>query len=169
MRVFFILIQEIKIMDNAKQTYATSILQHKKTAQSNHDPFVIPPLLQQYADEPLYILIALWCRQQNDWVSRMAISEAFGINDRRASFQISYISRHKKRVACEIRVVRTDNSQRFYHEIRVTGVVLSGDTVRATPVLPKKGPVKRSNVGNATPELRNMFHTLMGSRKICGN
>lgn len=57
MRVFFILIQEIKIMDNAKQTYATSILQHKKTAQSNHDPFVIPPSLQQYADEPLYILI----------------------------------------------------------------------------------------------------------------
>ncbi|ELQ3425247.1 CaiF/GrlA family transcriptional regulator [Salmonella enterica] len=54
-------------MDNAKQTYATSILQHKKTAQSNHDPFVIPPSLQQYADEPLYILIALWCRQQNDW------------------------------------------------------------------------------------------------------
>ncbi|EMQ2412444.1 CaiF/GrlA family transcriptional regulator, partial [Salmonella enterica] len=49
-------------MDNAKQTYATSILQHKKTAQSNHDPFVIPPSLQQYADEPLYILIALWCR-----------------------------------------------------------------------------------------------------------
>ncbi|ENY9070399.1 TPA: CaiF/GrlA family transcriptional regulator [Salmonella enterica subsp. enterica serovar Newport] len=154
-------------MDNTPQTYATPPLQQKKTAQRNHDPFVIPASLQQYADEPLYILIALWCRQQNDWVSRMAISETFGITDRRASFQMSYISRHKKRVDCEIRVIRTDNSQRFYHEIRVTGVVLSGDTVRAVPVQPKKGPLKRSRVGNATPELRNMLHSLMSSRRVC--
>ncbi|EDQ2394525.1 CaiF/GrlA family transcriptional regulator, partial [Salmonella enterica subsp. enterica] len=89
------------------------------------------------------------------------------ITDRRASFQMSYISRHKKRVDCEIRVIRTDNSQRFYHEIRVTGVVLSGDTVRAVPVQPKKGPLKRSRVGNATPELRNMLHSLMSSRRVC--
>lgn len=154
-------------MDNTPQTYAIPRQQQKKTAQSNHDPFVIPASLQQYADEPLYILIALWCRQQNDWISRMAISEAFGITDRRASFQMSYISRHKKRVDCEIRVIRTDNSQRFYHEIRVTSVVLSGDTARAVPVQPKKSPLKRSRVGNATPELRNMLHSLMGSRTIC--
>ncbi|EAT4591384.1 CaiF/GrlA family transcriptional regulator [Salmonella enterica] len=154
-------------MDNTPQTYATPPLQQKKTAQSNHDPFVIPASLQQYADEPLYIQIALWCRQQNDWVSRMAISEAFGITDRRASFQMSYISRHKKRVDCEIRVIRSDNSQRFYHEIRITGVVLSGDTVRSVPAQPKKSPLKRSRVGNATPELRNMLHSLMGSRTIC--
>ncbi|EMI7380165.1 CaiF/GrlA family transcriptional regulator [Salmonella enterica] len=156
-------------MDNANQTYSTPILQKKKTAQSNHDPFLIPSSLQQYAHEPLYILIALWCQQKNDWVSRMAISEAFGITDRRASFQISYISRHKKRVTCEIRAVRAENSQRYYHEIMVTGVVLSEDTVRTAPVQAKKGPVRRSNVGNATPELRNMLHALMGSRKICGN
>ncbi|EDK5263787.1 hypothetical protein CI424_21790 [Salmonella enterica subsp. enterica serovar Enteritidis] len=154
-------------MDNTPQAYATPPLLQKKTAQRNHDPFVIPASLQQYADEPLYILIALWCRQQNDWVSRMAISEVFGITDRRASFQMSYISRHKKRVDSEIRVIRSDNSQRFYHEIRVTGVVLSGDTVRAVPVQPKKGPLKRSRVGNATPELRNMLHSLMNSRRVC--
>ncbi|EBS5929810.1 CaiF/GrlA family transcriptional regulator [Salmonella enterica subsp. enterica serovar Saintpaul] len=154
-------------MDNTPQAYATPPLLQKKTAQRNHDPFVIPASLQQYADEPLYILIALWCRQQNDWVSRMAISEVFGITDRRASFQMSYISRHKKRVDSEIRVIRSDNSQRFYHEIRVTGVVLSGDTVRAVPVQPKKGPLKRSRVGNATPELRNMLHSLMSSRRVC--
>ncbi|AXC68463.1 CaiF/GrlA family transcriptional regulator [Salmonella enterica] len=154
-------------MDNTPQTYAPPPLQQKKTAQSNHDPFVIPASLQQYADEPLYILIALWCLQQNDWISRMAISEAFGITDRRASFQMSYISRHKKRVASEVRIIRTDNAQRFYHEIRVTGVVLSGDTVRAVPAQPKKGPLKRSRVGNATPELRNMLHSLMSSRRVC--
>ncbi|HAU2969585.1 TPA: CaiF/GrlA family transcriptional regulator [Salmonella enterica subsp. diarizonae] len=154
-------------MDNTPQAYATPPLLQKKTAQRNHDPFVIPASLQQYADEPLYILIALWCRQQNDWVSRMVISEVFGITDRRASFQMSYISRHKKRVDSEIRVIRSDNAQRFYHEIRVTGVVLSGDTVRAVPVQPKKGPLKRSRVGNATPELRNMLHSLMNSRRVC--
>ncbi len=157
-------------MDNTQQTYAQEHPgSRKKTAQSNHDPFVIPPSLQQYASEPLYILVALWCRQQNDWVSRMAISEAFGITDRRASFQVSYLSRHKKRVNCEVRVIRTDNSQRFYHEIRVTGVVLAGDTVRAAPSRPKKSPVKRSKVGNATPELRSLFHSLIGSRKACEN
>ncbi|EAA7556244.1 TPA_asm: CaiF/GrlA family transcriptional regulator [Salmonella enterica] len=156
-------------MDNTQQTYTTPPLRQKKTTQSNHDPFVIPPSLQQYADEPLYILIALWCQQQNDWVSRMAISEAFGITDRRASFQVSYISRHKKRVDCEVRVIRTDNSQRFYHELRVKDVVLARDTERTVPAIPKTRPVKRSSVGNATPELRNLFHSLMGARRVCGN
>lgn len=156
-------------MDNAQQTYTTPPLQQKKTTQSNHDPFVIPPSLQQYADEPLYILIALWCRQQNGWVSRMAISEAFGITDRRASFQVSYISRHKKRVDCEVRVIRTDNSQRFYHELRVKDVVLARDTERTVPATPKARPVKRSSVGNATPELRNMFNALIGAQRTCRN
>lgn len=156
-------------MDNTQQTYTTPPLRQKKTTQSNHDPFVIPPSLQQYADEPLYILIALWCQQQNDWVSRMAISEAFGITDRRASFQVSYISRHKKRVDCEVRVIRTDNSQRFYHELRVKDVVLARDTERTVPATPKARPVKRSSVGNATPELRNMFNTLIGAQRTCRN
>ncbi|HAF2305002.1 TPA: CaiF/GrlA family transcriptional regulator [Salmonella enterica] len=156
-------------MDNTQQTYITSPLQQKKTTQSNHDPFVIPPSVQQYADEPLYILVALWCQQQNDWISRMAISEAFGITDRRASFQVSYISRHKKRVDCEVRIIRTDNSQRFYHEIRVKGVVLTRNVERTAPATPKPRPVKRSGVGNATPELRNMFNSLIGSRRLCDN
>lgn len=156
-------------MDNTQHYAREFPCSRKKTAQSNHDPFVIPPSVQQYADEPLYILVALWCREQNDWVSRMAISEAFGITDRRASFQVSYLSRNKKRVNCEVRAVRTDNSQRFYHEIRVTGVVLTRDAERAVPVPRKNRPVKRSQVGNATPELRNMFNSLIGSRRLCDN
>ncbi|EAA6553379.1 hypothetical protein DLB95_25555 [Salmonella enterica subsp. diarizonae] len=39
----------------------------------------MPPSLQQYADEPLYILIALWAQQRGDWISRTDISETFGI------------------------------------------------------------------------------------------
>ncbi|EGJ1407779.1 CaiF/GrlA family transcriptional regulator [Salmonella enterica] len=157
-------------MENTQQSYAQEPpCSRKKTAQSNHDPFVIPPSLQQYASEPLYILVALWCREQNDWVSRMAISEAFGITDRRASFQVSYLSRNKKRVDCEVRVVRTENSQRFYHEIRVKDVVLTRDAKKAVPAPPGNKPVKRSKVGNATPELRNMFNSLIGSRRLCDN
>ncbi|EKY8362041.1 CaiF/GrlA family transcriptional regulator [Salmonella enterica] len=157
-------------MDNTQQTYAREFpCSRKKTIQSNHDTFVIPPSLQQYADEPLYILVALWCREQNDWVSRMAISGAFGITDRRASFQVSYLSRNKKRVNCEVRAVRTDNSQRFYHEIRVKDVVLTRDAEKTVSVRSKKGAVKRSKVGNATPELRNMFNSLIGSRRLCDN
>ncbi|HFW3088364.1 TPA: CaiF/GrlA family transcriptional regulator [Salmonella enterica subsp. enterica serovar Reading] len=71
-------------METTPQNYVPELAcGREKNAQSNHDTFVIPPSLQQYADEPLYILIALWAQQQNDWVSRTDISETFGINDRR--------------------------------------------------------------------------------------
>ncbi|HBJ5625719.1 TPA: CaiF/GrlA family transcriptional regulator [Salmonella enterica subsp. enterica serovar Hvittingfoss] len=156
-------------MDNTPQTYATPPLQQKKTAQRNHDPFVIPASLQQYADEPLYILIALWCRQQNDWVSRMAISEVFGITDRRASFQMSYISRRNQHVSCEVRAVRNEGSPAPHNQIMVTDVVLTRDTEKAEPTAPKSKPLKRSHIGNASPELRSLFHSLMGSRRACGN
>ncbi|HCL5312516.1 TPA: CaiF/GrlA family transcriptional regulator [Salmonella enterica] len=154
-------------MDNTPQTYATPPLQQKKTAQSNHDTFVIPSSLQQYADEPLYILVALWAQQQNNWISRAEISEAFGITDRRASFQVSYISRRNKRVTCEVRAVRDEGSSCPHHEIRVTGVILTRDTERAVPSPTKNRPVKRSRVGNATPELRSLFNSLTGSRRAC--
>lgn len=155
-------------MANTPQNHVPELVcSRKKTAQSNHEPFVIPASLQKYADEPLYILIALWCRQQNDWINRMAISETFGITGRRASFQMSYISRQKRRVACEVRAVRDEGVSCPRNEIRVTGVVLTRDMVRAVPAQPKKSPLKRSRVGNATPELRNMLHSLMGSRRVC--
>ncbi|EIO2210302.1 CaiF/GrlA family transcriptional regulator, partial [Salmonella enterica] len=69
-------------------------------AQSNHDPFIIPDCVRQYAGEPLYIIVAHWCVQQQDWVGHNQISEAFHITTRRASFLISYLRSKKKRVAC---------------------------------------------------------------------
>ncbi len=156
-------------MENTPQNYVPELARsRKKTAQSNHETFVIPPSLQQYADEPLYILIALWAQQQNDWVSRTEISEAFGINDRRASFQVSYISRRNQRVTCEVRAARNEGSPAPHNQIRVTGVVLTRDTEKAVPVAPKNRPLKRSHVGNVSPELRSLFHSLMGSRSVCG-
>ncbi|HGG6757136.1 TPA: CaiF/GrlA family transcriptional regulator [Salmonella enterica subsp. enterica serovar Java] len=155
-------------MENTQQTHAPGFSGcKKKTSQRNHDTFIIPPSLQQYADEPLYILVALWAREKNDWVSRIDISEAFGIADRRASFQVSYISRQNKRITCEVRTVRNGSSPP-HHQIRVTGVVMTQDAGRAVPV-PRKKIVKPGKVGNATPELRRMFHALMGSQKACRN
>lgn len=55
------------MMENTPQNHVPGLAcGRKKTAQSNHDTFIIPSSLQQYADEPLYILIALWAQQQND-------------------------------------------------------------------------------------------------------
>ncbi|EDS7590086.1 CaiF/GrlA family transcriptional regulator [Salmonella enterica subsp. diarizonae] len=157
-------------MENTPQNYVQELAcGRKKTAQSNHETFVIPPSLQQYADEPLYILIALWALQRDDWVSRTDISEAFGINDRRASFQVSYISRRNQRVTCEVRAARNEGSPAPHHQIRVTAVVLTRDMEKAVPAAPKNKPLKRSHVGNATPELRSLLHSLMGSRRACGN
>lgn len=155
-------------MENTQQTHAPGFSGcKKKTSQRNHDTFIIPPSLQQYADEPLYILVALWAREKNDWVSRIDISEAFGITDRRASFQVSYISRRNSRIICEVRTVRNEGSPHPHHQIRVTGVVLTRDAEKAAPAPHRSKTVKPGKVGNATPELRNMFHSLMGSRRAC--
>lgn len=157
-------------MENTQRTRVSGqSVSRKRTIQRNHDTFVIPPSLQQYASEPLYILIALWAQQRDDWVSRTDISEAFGITDRRASFQVSYISRKNKRITCEVRAVRNEGSPAPHNQIRVTGVVLTRDTEKAEPAAPKSKPLKRSHIGNASPELRSLFHSLMGSRRACGN
>ncbi|ECI0840630.1 CaiF/GrlA family transcriptional regulator [Salmonella enterica subsp. diarizonae] len=157
-------------MENTQQTRVSGqSVSRKRTIQRNHDTFIIPPSLQQYASEPLYILIALWAQQRNDWVSRTDISEAFGITDRRASFQISYISRRNQRVTCKVRAARNEGSPAPHNQIRVTGVVLTRDTEKAEPATPKNRPPKRSHIGNASPELRSLFHSLMGSRRACGN
>lgn len=155
-------------MKSTHQNYGQDhTCRRKKTVQSNHDSFIIPPSLQQYADEPLYILVALWGHQQNDWINRTEIAKTFRITERRASFQLSYLSRQKKRVDCEVRVIRAENSQRFHHEVRINTVVLTRDVKKAVATPSKKGPVKSSKVGNAPPELRKLLRTLMGTRRRC--
>lgn len=157
-------------MEKTQQVQVSELsVNRKKTTQRNHETFVIPPSLQEYASEPLYILVALWAQQQNRWVSRTDVQEAFSIADRRASFQISYISRRKNRVTCRVRSIRNEGSSAPNHQIRVTGVILTRDAEKAVPALPKNRPGKRSRVGNATPELRSLFHSLISSRSTCGN
>lgn len=69
----------------------------KMESKNKNGDYVIPDSVKNYDGEPLYILVSLWCKLQEKWISRNDIAEAFGINLRRASFIITYISRRKKK------------------------------------------------------------------------
>ncbi|EDM3692592.1 CaiF/GrlA family transcriptional regulator [Salmonella enterica subsp. enterica serovar Infantis] len=75
----------------------------RKGVQSNHDEYIIPQSMEPWSGEPLYLLVARWCLQQNRWINRNDIAVAFHLTERRASFQLSYISRKKARVVCRTR------------------------------------------------------------------
>lgn len=89
----------------------------KKVTQSNHDVYTIPPCLAEWVDEPLYMVVARWGLQQKKWINRNDIAEVFLMPDRRASFQLSYISRKKERVACRTRYVQAERGGRHRVEI----------------------------------------------------
>lgn len=96
----------------------------KRVSQSNHDSYVIPPSLSGYAQEPLYILIALWCQAQARWVDRNDISEVFHLTARRASYQMSYISCKNETITCRIRRVACEGQRRRRNEMYVESVTL---------------------------------------------
>ena len=64
-------------------------------SKNKNGDYVIPDSVKNYDGEPLYILVSLWCKLQEKWISRNDIAEAFGINLRRASFIITYIFKRK--------------------------------------------------------------------------
>lgn len=98
----------------------------KVVKQKNHDGGRIPPELSAYAEQPLYILIALWCWQQKTWVGQKQISMKFAITERRASFQISYILRKKECVHSLTRKVKHEGTRRLCREIWIEEVMLAG-------------------------------------------
>lgn len=89
----------------------------KKVKQSNHDVYTIPSCMAAWADEPIYLVIARWGMQQSRWINRRDIAAVFHMPDRRASFQLSYISRKKERVACRTRYVPVEGGGRQRVEI----------------------------------------------------
>jgi Protein of unknown function (DUF1401). len=91
----------------------------KKVKQSNHDEYTIPSCMTPWADEPLYLVVARWGLLQKKWINRNDIAAVFHIPERRASFQLSYISRKKERVASRIRYVPAEVSGRQRVEIFV--------------------------------------------------
>jgi len=104
----------------------------KVVKQRNHDGGRVPPELSEYADQPLYILIALWGVQQKTWIGHKQVSAAFSITERRASFQLSYILRKKEIIQCQTRKVKVSGTRRLCHQVMVEQVNFSGVTVVAS-------------------------------------
>ncbi|WP_079972363.1 CaiF/GrlA family transcriptional regulator [Salmonella enterica] len=130
----------------------------------------IPASVSQYHRQPLYIIIALWCQQQNRWINRNDIAQAFSISVRRASFQLSYITRRQKKIIFRIR--RKVTSHHPCNEIWVKNVImnpLSGTTKKTPPPVNKSKPCNmgayRSRVGNGILPGENVWHKLVMIRK----
>ncbi|EAO1992441.1 CaiF/GrlA family transcriptional regulator [Salmonella enterica] len=102
--------------------------------QSNHDTFRIPPGLEQYVGEPLYILVALWCQREQRWINRNELMQVFCLSERRASHQISYITRRKESICCRLRSIVPPGRHRPLHEVFVDSVTLSRDRLRTVQV-----------------------------------
>ncbi|EAA5817614.1 CaiF/GrlA family transcriptional regulator [Salmonella enterica] len=118
----------------------------KEVKQSNHDVYTIPPCMAPWADEPLYLVVARWGLQQKRWISRNDIAAVFHIPDRRASFQLSYISRKKDRVACRTRYVPAEGSGRQRVEIFIDHVLPAPD-VSLTHAPPRRRNVPAKQAG----------------------
>lgn len=111
-------------------------------SQTNHDACFIPESVRRYSGEPLYILVALWCRQQQGWISRNQISQAFRVTARRASYLLSYLRTRTPRVVSESREVVLKNRAVRY-EIYVTEVLDDAGkprSARRRPAAPRKPP-----------------------------
>ncbi|MIE72240.1 CaiF/GrlA family transcriptional regulator [Salmonella enterica subsp. diarizonae] len=131
--------------------------------QTNHDACFIPESVRRYAGEPLYILVAHWCMQQQDWVHRNQISEAFHITARRASYLVAYLRNKTSRVNCICRHQSLVNKARRY-EIFVIRVLDTPGTVRRGN--PASQTVSRRRVGNADTALANeLWNRLRNSNR----
>ncbi|EDK1374882.1 CaiF/GrlA family transcriptional regulator [Salmonella enterica subsp. enterica] len=111
-----------------KKRYMTTGNDIHYPSQTNHDACYIPECVRQYVSEPLYIIVAQWCMQQQDWVQRNHISEAFHITARRASYLIAYLRNKATRVDCASRQVI--DSKVICYEIYVKKVSPPPETLR---------------------------------------
>lgn len=139
----------------------------KKPVQSNHEGCHIPRGMEGYADQPVYIIVALWCLNNKIWVNRKDIARAFKLSERKASFHLSYLMKKRHVIDSEVRRVKSEGSPTTCYEIRVTAVSLDktvpGEN-RPTPGV--SGSVRKFQVGNATEEQRRLLRKLWpGSRK----
>ncbi|EMG4445031.1 CaiF/GrlA family transcriptional regulator [Salmonella enterica] len=141
--------------DINSESGGTKVTVEKKVKQGNHEIYTIPPCMDEWADEPLYLVVARWGLQQKRWINRNDITMAFNIPERRAAFQLSYISSNKLRVACRTRYVKTKSSRRHRVEIFVDYVFPSqkqepadGRNASVKPVVIKSRRVGNGMTGN---------------------
>lgn len=92
-----------------------------KVKKPRHETCHLPACVREHTGEPLYILVAHWCLQQQDWVNRCQLSEAFRIPVRRASYLMAYLRNRTSRVVCETRETMLSNNV-YRYEIYVTCV-----------------------------------------------
>lgn len=111
----------------------------KVVKQSNHDGGRVPAELSEYADQPLYVLIALWGLMQKTWIGHKQVSEVFAITDRRASFQLSYILRKTDVIICQTRKVKAQGTRRLCHQIKVEEVRIAGTAEKTSKVKTQSG------------------------------
>ncbi len=77
-----------------------------------------------YADQPIYIIVALWCLHRNTWVNRNDIARAFRLSERKASFQLSYLIKKSHIIDSDVRKVRSEHRSTTCYEVRVNSVSL---------------------------------------------
>ncbi|EDQ7954766.1 CaiF/GrlA family transcriptional regulator [Salmonella enterica subsp. enterica serovar Oslo] len=146
--------------------------QIKENSQSNHEVTFIPDSVAQYYQHPLYIIIALWCQQQNRWINRNDISEAFHMPVRRASFQLSYMTRRPKRIVFRVRQQHQVQAGSRSNEVWIDNVIIEApeqDMEGSFPAVRKKerGIVgnRHSRVGNGMTGTENIWNTLVMMRQ----
>ncbi|HHR4183561.1 CaiF/GrlA family transcriptional regulator [Citrobacter cronae] len=146
----------------------------KKPNQSNHENTIIPECVSQYTKQPLYIIIALWCQQQNRWINRNDIAQAFSMPVRRASFQLSYITRRPKYIHFRFRqqISPGEGKRHPCNEIWVEKVLIEPeeDSLERAPPKGKKAErgvmgAYRSRVGNGMSGGENIWDTLVTMRR----
>lgn len=135
----------------------------KEPIKRNYEGFTVPAEVAGFIHEPLYILVAEWCRLQSRWVSRMDVAEAFDITPGRATFQLSWLSRRTDIIQCEIRRVRRSGSPVASHEVWVERVDLTRLHARLAMTQSLKSQPsgsRRSRVGNADRAVREQLKLL---------
>ncbi|HBM0247552.1 CaiF/GrlA family transcriptional regulator [Salmonella sp. NW805] len=146
--------------------------QIKENSQSNHEVTFIPESVAQYYQHPLYIIISLWCQQQNRWINRNDISEAFHMPVRRASFQLSYMTRRPKRIVFRARQQHQVQSGSRCNEVWIDEVIIETpeqDMKDSFSLRRKKergaAGAYRSRVGNGMTGTENIWNTLVMMRQ----
>ncbi|HGP2716143.1 TPA: CaiF/GrlA family transcriptional regulator [Salmonella enterica] len=97
-----------------------------KCSQSNHEECRVPADTQPRGNEPLYLVIARWCQQQNRWIPPDDIAAAFYLTAHQVSLQLSYISQKKNRIACRARIHAPGEQEHYRNEIW-------GDRIMSSP------------------------------------
>ncbi|EJH8994745.1 CaiF/GrlA family transcriptional regulator [Salmonella enterica] len=125
--------------------------------QRNYETCVIPEGLEAWSDRPLYILVAHWCRLQENWVSRRDIAQAFGISESSATFQLTYLARKKDQVVCELRRVKRVGVPVSRYEVKVLDVKADAGLRN---LMKKQRMGQKRGVGNVEEEVREQLRNI---------